>query len=155
MPCRLGVPPLIGYILFGFLFSIMNQHRSFITPDFKNTFALLAHLGVVALLYRVRLKSHTKALLAKLPDASFIWVWDVLTNLLLSFFVSYYILAQTLEASLVIATAFSATSVAVSAAIWDEMRKLDTSTGELLVDVAELDDLSGVLLLGMLLAICL
>ena len=150
---RLGAPPLIGYILFGFLVSIMNQHLSFITPDFKNTFETLAHLGVVALLFRVGLKSHTKALLAKLPDASFIWVWDVLTNLLLSFVACYYFLAQTLDTSLVIATAFSATSVAVSTTLWGEMRKLNTSTGLLLVDVAELDDLSGVLLLGMLLAI--
>ncbi|MGF1761577.1 cation:proton antiporter [Photobacterium sagamiensis] len=153
MMARLGAPSLVGYILLGFLVSTMNQQWSFITPDFKNAFATLAHLGVVALLFRVGLKSRTKALLVKLPDASLIWVGDVLTTLLLSFVVCYYFLAQTLETSLVIATAFSATSVAVSAAVWGEMHKLNTSTGQLLVDVAELDDLSGVLLLGVLLAI--
>jgi Kef-type K+ transport system membrane component KefB len=54
---------------------------------------------------------------------------------------------------MIIATAFSATSVAVSVSVWDEMRKLNTTVGQLLVDVAELDDLSGVLLLALLLAI--
>ena len=131
----------------------MNQQWSFVTNAFNNTFAVLAQLGIAALLFRVGLKSHTQALLAKLPDASLIWIGDVLTNLLLGFLVSRYVLALPLETSLVIATAFSATSVAVSITVWDEMHKLNTSNGQLLVDVAELDDLSGVLLLAILLAI--
>jgi len=150
---RIGVPALVGYILLGFLISMMNQQWSFVTTAFNNTFAALAQLGIVALLFRVGLKSHIQALLAKLPDASLIWISDVLTNLLLGFVVSRYVLALPLETSLVIATAFSATSVAVSVSVWDEMNKLDTSSGQLLVDVAELDDLSGVLLLAVLLAI--
>ena len=150
---RIGVPALVGYILLGFLISMMNQQWSFVTTAFNNTFAALAQLGIVALLFRVGLKSHTQALLAKLPDASLIWISDVLTNLLLGFVVSRYVLALPLETSLVIATAFSATSVAVSVSVWDEMNKLDTPNGQLLVDVAELDDLSGVLLLAVLLAI--
>ena len=150
---RIGVPALIGYILIGLLISVTNQQWSFVTTSLNNTLAVLAQLGVVALLFRVGLKSHTQALLAKLPDASLIWIGDVLTNLLLGFVVSRYILALPLETSLVIATAFSATSVAVSVAVWDEMHKLNTSNGQLLVDVAELDDLSGVLLLAILLAV--
>ncbi len=111
---RIGVPALVGYIGLGFLISLMNQQWSFVTSAFDSTFAVLAQLGVVALLFRVGLKSHIRALLAKLPDASFIWMGDVLTNLILGFLVSRYVLALPLETSLVIATAFSATSVAVS-----------------------------------------
>ena len=150
---RMGVPALVGYILLGFIVSVIDQQWSFITTAFDNTFAMLAQLGVVALLFRVGLKSHTKALLAKLPDASTIWIGDVLTNLLFGFVVSYYTLSLSLEASLIIAAAFSATSVAVSVKVWDELNKLNTSTGQLLLDVAELDDLSGVLLLAVLIAI--
>ena len=150
---RIGVPALVGYIALGFLVSTLNQQWSFVTPVFDNTFSILAQLGVVALLFRVGLKSHTRALLAKLPDASFLWLGDVLTNLVFGFVVSRYLLALPLETSLVIATGLSATSVAVSVAVWDEMHKLNTSNGQLLVDVAELDDLSGVLLLAVLLAI--
>ena len=150
---RMGVPALVGYILLGFIVSVIDQQWSFITTAFDNTFAMLAQLGVVALLFRVGLKSHTKALLKKLPDASIIWIGDVLTNLLFGFVASYYIMSLSLETSLVIATAFSATSVAVSVAVWDEVNKLNTSVGQLLLDVAELDDLSGVLLLAVLIAI--
>jgi len=96
------------------------------------------------MLLRVGLKSHTSALLKKRPDASLIWIGDVLTNLAFGFIVSRYLLTLPMETSLIIATAFSATSVAVSVVVWDEARKLNTGTGQLLVDVAELVDLSGV-----------
>lgn len=150
---RNGFPALVGYILLGFMTSVVNQKWSFFDAAFEKTFAVLAQLGVVALLFRVGLKSNTSALLAKLPDATFIWIGDVLTNLLFGYVVAHYVLSLPLEASLVIATAFSATSVAVSVAVWDDLHKLNTPRGQLLVDVAELDDLSGVLLLAILLAI--
>jgi len=69
---RMGVPALVGYIVPGFLTSILNQQWSFVTPAFDNSFSMLAQLGIVALLFHVGLKSHTRALLAKLPGASFI-----------------------------------------------------------------------------------
>jgi Kef-type K+ transport system membrane component KefB len=108
---------------------------------------------VFVILFRVGLKSHTSVLLDKLPEASFIWIGDVLTNLLFGFLVSRYLLSLPLETSLIIATAFSATSVAVSVAVWEELKILHTSRGNLLVDVAELDDLSGVILLALIIAV--
>ena len=150
---RIGVPALVGYIGLGFAVSAMDNLWSFITPASESVFSAMAQLGIVALLFRVGLKSHTSALLAKLPDASIIWIGDVLANLAIGYLVSRYVLALPLETSLVIAAAFSATSVAVSVAVWDEANKLGTSRGQLLVDVAELDDLSGVLILAVLLAI--
>jgi len=150
---RIGVPALVGYITLGLLISTLNQQWFFVTTEFESTISTLAQLGVVAMLFRVGLKSHTSALLAKLPDASSIWIGDVLTNIAFGFLISRYALALPLETSLIIATAFSATSVAVSVSVWDSMHKLNTSIGQLLVDVAELDDLSGVLLLALLLAI--
>ena len=150
---RLGVPAMVGYIMLGLLASILNQQWDFVTSRFEQTFTILAQLGVVALLFRVGLKSHTKALIKKLPDASLIWLSDVFTNLLVGFLVAYYVLTLPLETSLVIATAFSATSVAVSVGLLDDMHKLNTARGQLLVDIAELDDLSGVLLLAILVAV--
>ena len=150
---RLGVPAMVGYIILGLLVGIINKQWSFVTPRFDQTFTILAQLGIVALLFRVGLKSHTRALLKKLPDASLIWLSDVFTNLVLGFMVAYYVLSLPLETSLVIATAFSATSVAVSVGLLDDMHKLNTARGQLLVDIAELDDLSGVLLLAILVSI--
>lgn len=150
---RAGLPAMVGYILLGFAVSVLNHRWPFIGAQFVSTFSVLAQLGVVVLLFRVGLKSHTRALLAKLPDASLVWLSDVVTNLVVGFFVARFVLTLSLETSLVIATAFSATSVAVSVSVWDELHKLGTANGQLLVDVAELDDLSGVLLMAVLLAI--
>lgn len=152
--CRhLGIPSLVGYILLGFGVRILEDQWHFATPAFETTFSILAQMGVVALLFRVGLKSHTSALLAKLPDASLLWVGDVLTNLVVGYAVARYGLSLSMESSMVIATAFSATSVGVSVAVWEELKRLQTDTGQLLLDVAELDDLSGVLLLAVVLAI--
>ncbi len=150
---RIRIPALVCYILLGYLISVLDSSWRFITPAFENTYSILAQVGVVALLFRVGLNSHTEKLLQKLPEASLIWVGDVLTNLLFGFVLSRYALALPLETSLVIATAFSATSVAVSVGVWSELHRLRTNTGQILVDVAELDDLSGVLLLAILLAV--
>jgi Kef-type K+ transport system membrane component KefB len=49
-----------------------------------------------------------------------------------------------------VAVALSATSIGLSVTIWREAGRLDTPLGALLVDVAELDDLSAVLLTSML-----
>jgi Kef-type K+ transport system membrane component KefB len=150
---RIHVPALVAYILLGFLVSVLDQHWQFVNPAFETTFSVLAQLGVVTLLFRVGLKSHTDMLLEKLPKASLIWIGDVLTSATFGFLISRYVLTLPLETSLIIATAFSATSVAVSVSVWDEVHKLGTNTGQLLVDIAELDDLSGVILLAVLLAI--
>jgi len=150
---RLGIQALVGYICLGFLIRLLDNQWSFISTASDNTFYVLAQLSVVALLFRVGLKSHTQALLKKLPDASPIWLGDVTINLALGFVAAYYALSLPLETSLIIATALSATSVAVSVTVWDKTHKLNTQKGQLLVDVAELDDLSGVLLLAILLAI--
>ncbi|VAX05196.1 hypothetical protein MNBD_GAMMA26-2102 [hydrothermal vent metagenome] len=150
---RFAIPPLVGYILLGFLLRLLDQQWPFIDTLFDNTFTVLAHIGVVALLFRVGLRSHIQTLIAKLPDASLIWVGDVLVNLVFGYIVARYALSLSVETAMVIATAFSATSVAVSVAVWQDAGKLGSPQGQLLVDVAELDDLSGIVLLAILLAI--
>lgn len=150
---RVSLPAPVGYIALGLAVSVLDHQWNFIDDTFGYVFSVLAELGVVALLFRVGLRSHLKALVAKLPDASLIWVGDVAVNVAAGFALSYYVLGLSLETALVIATAFSATSVAVSVSVWDELNLLSSSRGTLLIDVAELDDLSAVLLFTILLAI--
>ena len=71
---RLGLPAMVGYIALGFLVSVVDSGTALVTPAFDHAFSALAQLGVVALLFRVGLKSHAQALLLKLPDASLLWV---------------------------------------------------------------------------------
>ena len=150
---KLGIPASVGFIVLGIVIGVLDHQWAHLPPQFEDVFGVLAQLGVVALLFRVGLRSHTRALLSKLPRASGIWLGDVLTNLALGFALARYGLGLPLEAALLIATALSATSVAVSVSVWEEVGKLDTDTGQVLVDVAELDDLSAMLLLAVVLGI--
>jgi len=147
---RLRFPVSVGHILLGVLIGMVTRpwHAA---PAFNGAFSLLAQLGIVALLFRVGLRSHTSALLAKLPDASLIWAGNVFGSLAVGYLVARFGFQWSVETSLVIAVAFSATSIAVSVAVWDEVGKLDSDAGQMLVDVAELDDLSAAVLLAVLL----
>ena len=148
----LGVPTSVGFIGLGLVLgAFLRPLEGSSSPVFTGTFSALAQLGVVALLFRVGLRSHTSALLKKLPDASMIWIGNAFGSAAVGFLVSLYILGWSLETSLVIGTAFSATSIAVSMAVWDELGLTGSDTGATLIDVAELDDLSAAVLLAVLL----
>lgn len=151
--CRhLGLPVSAGFIVLGLLMgTLLRPFGAAEETTLNGVFATLAQLGVVALLFRVGLRSHTSALLDKLPDASLIWVGNALGSAAAGFVVARYAFDWSLETSLVIGTAFSATSIAVSLAVWDELGLADTDTGATLLDVAELDDLSAAVLLAVLL----
>ena len=149
---RLGTPVSVGYIVLGVILgSAIGPADAASIPIFSGTFSALAQLGVVALLFRVGLRSHTSELLRKLPDASVIWIGNVLGTFAVGFAVSRFGLHWSLETSFVLGTALSATSIAVSMAVWDELGLANSDTGAMLLDVAELDDLSAVVLLAVLL----
>jgi len=148
---RLGVPVSVGYITFGLAIGALVKSWDGSSPVFSGAFEALAQLGVVALLFRVGLRSHTSALVEKLPDASLIWPSNVVGSLAIGYLISRYGLQWSVETSLVIATAFSATSIAVSVSVWDEAGKMDSDGGQTLLDVAELDDLSAAVFLAVLL----
>lgn len=150
---KLGAPALVGFIGLGLLSRLIDSYLPFITSEIDLIVTFLAHIGIVLLLFQVGLKSNIKGLVKKLPYASIVWVSDVLVNFLLGYLAARYLIHLSIITSLVIATAMTATSVAVSLVIWQEKGKTNTSKGQLLIDVAELDDLSGVLLLAVLLAI--
>ena len=149
---RLGLPVSVGYIALGLLIGTLLRPRDAASSVvFGGTFSTLAQLGVVALLFRVGLRSHTSTLLEKLPNASVIWVGNVLGTLAVGYVVARYALQWPVETSLVVGTAFSATSIAVSMSVWDELGMANSDAGVTLLDVAELDDLSAAILLAVLL----
>lgn len=151
---RLGVPASVGFILVGLgLGTMLRALNETSAVTFDETFSVLAQLGVVALLFRVGLRSHTSALIEKLPDASVIWIVNVVGTFAGGFAVARYGLGWSLETALVVGTAFSATSIAISLAVWDELGLANSDTAETLLDVAELDDLSAAVLLAVLLGI--
>lgn len=148
---RLGIPPLVGYILIGLGFGLADKAFALFSEPARLSFELLGALGLVALLFRVGLGSHPQRLLEKLPRASLIWLISVAVSGLAGW-VAARMVGFGEVASLVAAVALTATSIGVALPPWQESGRLDTEAGTLALDVAELDDLSGVLLMALLLA---
>lgn len=150
---KLGLPSLIGFIGLGFGLQFINSRWTFLNLPTSEVFEVLANLGVVMLLFRVGLSANLEGLIKQLRRASRIWFWDVLVSASFGFMVSYWLLNYPLIPSLFVAVALSATSVGVAVNVWHEADKLHTKEGELLLDVAELDDVSAVILLALLMTL--
>lgn len=72
---------------------------------------------------------------------------------LLGFLSAHYLLALPLAPALITATALTATSISVAVPVWEQAGRLGTDDGALTVDVAELDDVSGILAMALLFAV--
>jgi Kef-type K+ transport system membrane component KefB len=150
---RTSVPSLVGFLILGFFIRLADDYLGFFTIGCEEIFGFLAQIGLFTLLFRVGLESNLRGLLGQLRRASVIWIANVIITGLIGFATAFYMLNYHWVASLVIATAFTATSVGISVAVWEESGMLNTPRGELLVDVAEMDDISAVVLMAMLFAV--
>ena len=150
---RMSVPPLVGYLLLGVAVSLLDNNYHLISPAGHSVFEFLASVGLIALLFRVGLESNVHALFDKLGRAVPIWIGNVALSGVPAYYVAREFLELALVSSLFIAVALTATSIAVSVEVWREAKALRSANGETLVDVAELDDLSGVVLMALLVAL--
>lgn len=149
---RTVVPPLVGYMLLGIClrwfsdswpaFSVGHQIIPFVTQ-----------LGLVTLLFRVGIKSDITILVRQLQNASLAWVLNILVAGLAGYYLTVYLLDYGVVSGLIVGAAFTATSVGVSVKIWEEQNALQSANGALLVDLAELDDVSAVILMALVFSI--
>lgn len=146
-------PALIGYILLGFAIGATDSHVSFLTDATDHVFDFLAEMGIIALLFRVGVESKIKKLLNQLREASLIGSVSILLAGLLAFAAARWVFQLPSFASLLVGTALVATSVGVTAGTWREAGALRSECGQLFLDVAELDDIAGVVLMALLLAL--
>lgn len=147
---QLGVPPLVGYFLLGFALRLADARWVLLGGSGRQIFEFLGYVGVVVLLFRVGLESDLLGLIRRLPSASLIWAGNVAVSGGLGYWAASQGLGWALLPSLFVAIALTATSVGISVALWEEAELLNTDDGELMLDVAELDDVSGVVLMGVL-----
>lgn len=150
---RLHLPSLVGYLVLGMVLRLMDDHWGFLARGGEETFGFLADLGIVVILFRVGLQGDLAALLAKLKPASLIWVGNVTLAGALGYVTARYALGLGLAPALTIGVALTATSIGVSTAAWEKAGALNSSNGRLMLDVAELDDISGVAFMALLFAV--
>ena len=147
---HIGLPPAVGFMLFGVGLRVLDARLGLVSSESAGLLALLGELGVAALLFRVGLESDLGGLLAQLPRALGVWISNVALSAALGFAVAWWA-GLGLVPSCFVGVALSATSIGLSVAVWRDAGRLDSPLGALLVDVAELDDLSAVLLTALLL----
>ncbi len=150
---RTPVPPLVGYLLLGLLLRWLEEHSGLPHPGAEEIFGFLGKIGVILLLFKIGLESDLKGLLTQLRRASMVWCCNVLVSGLLGFAAAFWLLNLAMIPSLVVATAMTATSVGISIAVWERADAAQSENGEFLIDVAELDDISAVVLMALLFAL--
>jgi len=150
---RVGVPALVGFIALGFLLRVGDDRWDMISDQGQVVFEFLGSIGVITLLFKVGLESDFRGLVEKLPRATPIWIANVALSGLLAYWLTHDLFGVALIPSLFVATALTATSVAVSVEVWREGHALGSPNGELLLDVAELDDITAVVFMAFLFAI--
>lgn len=150
---RLKLPAAIGWLGIGIALRFTDSYWHWMNDGNREVFGVLGTLGVACLLFRVGMQCHIRSLIAQLGRAVRIWIADFTVSGLSGFCVSHFILGLGIPTSLVIATALTATSVGVSVIAWEERRCLRSANGQLMLDVAELDDISGVVAMAILFAL--
>lgn len=147
-----GLPAIAAYLLLGLGMQWVDPAGYFQTESVQAVFSFLAELGLISLLFRVGLESNLAGLCRQLPRASLILAGDLLFSGLLGFGVAFYAWQWPLVTSLFVGAALMATSVGISISVWQEAKALQSLTGELLLDIAEMDDIAAIALMSLLFA---
>jgi len=150
---RIGLPPLVAYLVLGVALRAADDSFGILTDEGSRVFAFLATLGVITLLFRVGLESDVPGLVHQLRSATVIWLGNVVFSAAAGYAAARYLLGFDAVSSVVVATAMTATSVGIPARVWQDADALDTKEGQRFLDVAELDDLSGVVFMALLFAV--
>jgi Kef-type K+ transport system membrane component KefB len=147
------LPDLLGYLLIGIGLRLLDGTWTMLTPRGHELLAFLADFGVVVLLFRIGLECNLKHLLRRLSGATLIWIANVVVSLGTALGVTLVLLDWALLPSLFATVALTATGTGVSVRVRHSTDHLGPAKGALMLDVAEFDDLSGVVLLALLAAL--
>jgi Kef-type K+ transport system membrane component KefB len=150
---RTAVPSVVVHLALGFALALAEWRWGWLGASGRGVIDFLGSVGIVFLLFRVGLESHVSKLLENLRSASFVWITNVTVSGSVGFLAARYGLGLELVPSLFAAVAMTVTSVGVGVAVWREEGALDSKRGQLLLDVAELDDVSGIVLMAVLFAV--
>jgi len=147
---RLSMPAVVGYITLGFCIRLFDTKLNFLTEQSEQTIDFLAYVGVTVLLFRIGLEGKLHNLLNQFGKASVIGLTCIAASGAIGFVSAYRIINLDLLTSLIVGIALTATSVGIIAAVWEESGAIKTTEGQPLLDVAELDDIMGVVLMALL-----
>jgi len=150
---RLGFPNLLGYLALGVVLRELDHFWNVVPASGDHILSFLSEFGIIVLLFRVGLECKPSNLFSRLPGATLIAAVNIVVSGGLGFVAAYDVIGLSLIPSLFIAVALTTTSIGVSTRVWGRYRSLHCRDGEMMIDVAEIDDVAGVVLLALLTAL--
>lgn len=154
---KIGQPAILGELLLG----LVIGNLGLIGVDFFEAVKVdrhilfFAELGVVILLFQIGLESHIEEMLKVGPRALLVALIGVAVPFVLGAFVAGPLLMPGLEAHvyLMIGGALTATSVAIAASIFRDMKLLDSKEARIILGAAVFDDVLALIAFSIVMAI--
>ncbi len=146
---RTSFPPLVGFMALGFCLRWFDDSWPMLTQGGHEVITFVSQLGLVTLLFRVGLGSDITTLVKQLKNASLAWAANIIVAGLAGYVTMVALLGQGMIPALIVGAALTATSVGVSVKVWEDQKALHSANGALLVDLAELDDVTAVVLMAL------
>ena len=143
---RIGLPPVLGELAAGL----------FLGPTFlgwvslNDIIKLLAEIGIILLLFDVGLETDLRRLKESGWNATLVAIGGFVLPLLLGTVVSFYLFDLNLITSLFIGGTITATSIGITVRVLKDLKKNQSTEGEIVLGAAVLDDIFGVILLAIL-----
>jgi len=143
---RMKAPAVIGELMAGVvlgpsLFGWIEPHE---------TIRLLAEIGVIMLLFEVGLETDLKRLVRTGAKSLAVALIGFFLPLLLGFLLSYYLFGLSLLVSLFIGGTLTATSIGITVRVLTDLKRQQSTEGQVVLGAAVIDDVMGVLLLALL-----
>ncbi|MGK7911946.1 MAG: cation:proton antiporter [Synechococcus sp.] len=115
--------------------------------------ANLSQLGVILLLFQVGLESNLRELVRVAPQAAVVVLVGISAPLFVGLAGLVFLFNQDLQGALFAAAAPTAVSIGISASILTDLGMLKSPEGQLIVGAAVLDDITGILILTVIIGI--
>lgn len=137
---RIHLPKVLGYVLAGLLLAVLNF-------KFDPISRALSTLGILVFLFHAGLGEHLRVFLKELKAAGIVAIGGVVGALLSGFLVGLIAHFDAKE-SLALGVAYAATSVSLTIKTLEDLGKLSSIEGRVIVGAAVVDDVIGLALLG-------
>lgn len=148
---RLGQPAVLGEILAGVLLGNLGltgwHGLDFLLHD--PTFAGLAEIGVILLLFQVGLESDLYKMAKTGPAATLVAIIGVVVPMVMGYGVHAYLdPQQSWHVHLFVGAVLAATSVGITARVLRDMGRIDSPTARVILGAAVIDDVLGLVVLA-------
>jgi Kef-type K+ transport system membrane component KefB len=150
---RLGQPAVLGELVFGILLGNLTLlgGPSLQTLASSETFAVLAELGAILLLFEVGLESTPREMMAVGLPATLVALAGVVTPMALGYGVDRLVHPQeTWMAHAFLGAMLAATSVGITARVLQEAKAVRTPAARIILGAAVIDDVLGLVVLAII-----